>query len=266
MKIQILSDVHNEFINNTLSHSRSNSSFEIWEGIIPLTDADLIVLAGDMDVGTKGVEWAVNESVTLDKPIIYIAGNHEYYNREYYSTLKQMREIAADTNVHFLENDEIQIGEIRILDATLWTDYNVVPDLDAHQVMKECASALNDHRLIRISPDGDFTPSHAKKIHTESVKWLKSKLNQKTEAKSTVVVTHHGPSSVCQHKKYPISSISGAFHSDLNELVSNADCWIYGHTHSNLDTIVNGCRVISNQPGYPNEIVPDFNSIKVVEV
>jgi len=97
------------------------------------------------------------------------------------------------------------------------------------------------------------------------VKWLEGKLNDEAKMK-TLVITHHGPSILCQHKKYPVSAISGAFHSDLNELVSKADCWAYGHTHSNLDVMVGNCRLVSNQPGYPSEDVLDFNAIKVIEI
>lgn len=267
MKIQILSDVHNEFLGGGLAQSRGDFNSKVWEGVIPKTDADLIVLAGDINIGIKGVEWAINESKQLNLPIIYVSGNHEYYNQEYYSTLKQMRDICRDTNVHFLENDEIQIEDVRILGCTLWTDYNVVPNLYADEVMSECAYALNDHRVIRVDGgDGYFSPSLAKKIHTESVEWMSNKLTEKTDARMTLVVTHHGPSILCQHKSYPISAISGAFHSDLNELVSKVDCWIYGHTHSNLDAMVNGCHLISNQPGYPSEDVADFDSMKVIEI
>ena len=266
MKIQILSDLHNEFLRSAgLAESRGDFNPNVWEGYIPKTDADLIVLAGDIDIGCKGVKWAIQESNHLNVPMIYVAGNHEYYNREYYSTLKQMRDTSKGTNVHFLERNEIIIENIRILGATLWTDYNVVPGQDVRQVMNECEYALNDHRVIRMAGQGYFSTLNARKINHESAKWLEGKLNDDTKMK-TLVVTHHGPSILCQHKKYPVSAISGAFHSDLDELVSKADCWIYGHTHSNLDTMVNGCRLISNQPGYPSEDVDGFDSSKVVEL
>lgn len=39
---------------------------------LPDTDADIIVLAGDIDVGTRGVEWAVVESQVLGKSLLYV--------------------------------------------------------------------------------------------------------------------------------------------------------------------------------------------------
>ncbi len=61
MKIQLLSDLHKEFF-----HDASK-----WDGLGE-TDADVIVLAGDIWTGTKGVEWAAELSGYLGKSIIYI--------------------------------------------------------------------------------------------------------------------------------------------------------------------------------------------------
>ncbi|GAB1537707.1 hypothetical protein NUACC21_03600 [Scytonema sp. NUACC21] len=65
MKIQILSDLHLEF-----------QPFHI-----PHTDADVFVLAGDINLGKKGVAWAVENIPS--KPVIYVLGNHEYYGAAY---------------------------------------------------------------------------------------------------------------------------------------------------------------------------------------
>lgn len=63
MKLQILSDLHNEF---TLFRP-------------PQTDADIIVLAGDIDLGTRGVEWAAS---SFDgRPVIYVPGICARYPR-----------------------------------------------------------------------------------------------------------------------------------------------------------------------------------------
>jgi predicted phosphodiesterase len=267
MKIQILSDVHSELLARYDNLSLpSGSKYRQWNGTIPDTDADVIVLAGDINIGARGVEWAIQESDRLQKPIIYVAGNHEFYNREYHSTLKQMRDTTNGTNVHFLECDELVINDVRFLGTTLWTNYDVVESISRNTAMKVCEGALNDHKLIRISPDGLFTARHALSIHTESVQWLKKRLTSSNIVKKTVVVTHHGPSNACQHKRFPVDAIAASFYSDLEELIGKADAWIYGHTHSNLDTVINGCRLISNQPGYPREYVDDFAADKIIEI
>jgi predicted phosphodiesterase len=65
VKIQTLSDLHIEF-----------QPFQLIE-----TDADVIVLAGDIHVGEKGVKWAIAN--IPNKPVIYVLGNHEYYGHAY---------------------------------------------------------------------------------------------------------------------------------------------------------------------------------------
>ena len=75
MKIHVLSDLHLEF-----------------QGFSPTShDADVVVLAGDIDLLARGVEWA---NKTFDCPVIYVAGNHEYYKGHLDRTLQKMREKA----------------------------------------------------------------------------------------------------------------------------------------------------------------------------
>jgi hypothetical protein len=65
MKIQLLSDLHNEFLRNARTDPKHK-----WTGLIPETQADIIVLAGDIDTGTNGIEWAIKESQRLDGPTL----------------------------------------------------------------------------------------------------------------------------------------------------------------------------------------------------
>ncbi|MFJ7362321.1 metallophosphoesterase [Pedobacter suwonensis] len=72
MRMKIISDLHQEF---GISH-------------IDFGNADLVILAGDTKLGTKGIDW-VKENIR-DKPVIYILGNHEYYKGAYPKTLDQI--------------------------------------------------------------------------------------------------------------------------------------------------------------------------------
>jgi predicted phosphodiesterase len=58
MRLQILSDIHLEF---------GERKFE-------LDNPDLLILAGDIHLGTKGVSWI--RGLTNDIPVIYVLGNH----------------------------------------------------------------------------------------------------------------------------------------------------------------------------------------------
>jgi len=110
MKIQIISDLHQEFGLSDLSFDR----------------ADVIVLAGDINLGTKGIDWI--KTKISDKPVIYVLGNHEYYKGSYPKTLNKIKETSKNTNVHVLEDSFVDIENIRFHGATLWTDFSIFGD------------------------------------------------------------------------------------------------------------------------------------------
>lgn len=84
MKIQIISDLHQEF-------GMTDLSFD---------NADVVIIAGDVNLGTKGIDWI--KSRISKKPVIYVLGNHEYYKGSYPKTLNKIRVASENTNVHVL--------------------------------------------------------------------------------------------------------------------------------------------------------------------
>ncbi len=248
MKLQILSDIHLEF-----------AHFEI-----PETDADVVVLAGDIGVGTKGLEWA--EAYASVKPLIYINGNHEYYRHSHPRLVTKMRGIASESNIYFLEKNECTIGDVRFLGCTLWTNFNLHGN--APLALLVAGSGMNDYRLIRNSSRGysKFHPNDSLIIHRESIYWLEKCLQQSNG--KTVVVTHHAPSVKSIPEHFHGSNINAAFASDLSELILTyqPDLWIHGHLHSPSDYYIGKTRVICNPRGYPQEGVTGFVPDLVVEV
>lgn len=251
MKLQIASDLHLEMHRNYL---------------LPKLDSDVIILAGDVSLGYLGLKYAVSLSHFHEKEVIYVAGNHEFYRHDYHELIQSMREYADGyEHVHFLERDEVVIGNTRFLGTTFWTDY--LGDKSDHQEinMAIVGASLNDHRLIR-NGERTFSVEDAYEQHCLSKKWLISKLSKSFDGK-TVVVTHHGPSLACQHPDFGYSPVATGFLSNLDELVEQADLWVFGHTHANLDIQIGKCRLISNQLGYPHEMLPvAFNPDLVVEL
>lgn len=238
MKVQFCSDLHLEMRPKDYKLAQTN--------------ADIIILAGDVHVGIDAVEFAVDESQRQKKPVIFVAGNHEYYGQDYDHLLNKMRLALIDNpQVHFLENDELIIDGTRFLGATLWTDYKGDTISETEDNMNYSGRCLRDHVVIRRTYK-NFTPQDAAAINSSSVAFLSHKLNEEFDGR-TFVITHHGPSPQCQHQHYPVGQISTAFHSNFDSLVRKADAWIFGHTHSNLNTKVGNCRLVSNQMGYPGE-------------
>ncbi len=269
MKILVLSDLHLE---------RFHLDGPLPNGRLIDADADVVVLAGDIDSSADGIYWA---SETFGaKPVVFVAGNHEFYGGTHEKTLAFMRHEAKQCGVHFLERDAVEIDGYRFLGATLWTDFDVFGEDKREKSMAESMLYINDFRVISterphnlyspdIGPSRRFFPSDAIAIHEETVSWLEAELSRGDPAK-TIVVSHHAPHRNSVQPKYAADLTTGAFASDLTRLMGRARLWIHGHMHDSSDYEVNGTRVVANPRGYvliddSNEN-PQFKPDLVVEV
>lgn len=261
--IQLFSDIHNELLRSP--------RFEGLEPFcIPDTASDLVIIAGDYDTKTHGVLKLKEESSRLNKHILYVLGNHEFYGSEYHSLKTKLKALCEGSNVHILDCDEFDLnGEVRFLGCTLWTNY-ILEGYSREEVRYCIERGLRDHQVIRIENRGNysrFLTSDALKFHNKELTWLRKQLAKEYHGK-TVVITHHAPHPVCQHPGFPVSELSAAFYSDLSDVIENndVDLWVFGHTHANIDTVVSGTRLISNQLGYPEEDVSGFDYDLVITI
>ena len=70
----------------------------------PETEADAVILAGDIGVGVEGVLWAARHH----RPIIYVPGNHELYGHDFNLTAELRA--AAPENVTVLSDYMLVMG------------------------------------------------------------------------------------------------------------------------------------------------------------
>jgi Icc-related predicted phosphoesterase len=216
-------------------------------------EVDLLVLAGDIDLGTAGIAYADEAARFLGVPAVYVLGNHEAYHGDLNDVLDGCRAAAAETDgrVLFLENDAVEVAGVRVLGCTLWTDYAINGDPPAG--MRDAAAGLADHRLIR-NGGRRFMPADALVRHEESRRWLEREL-ARAGPQPVVVATHHAPVRAAVEPRFEGSPLSPAFVSDLEPLIDahRPAAWIWGHTHYSVDVTRRGTRCISAQRGYPGE-------------
>ena len=247
MKLHILNDLHIEF-----------EDFRP-----PVTDADVVVLAGDIGVGVEGLRWA--EARFLDKLVIYVPGNHEFYHHD----IVLIDELKAEAlgNIHVLNDDQVVIDGVRFLGSILWTDFALFGEADKFFAMQTARQQMTDFSIIQ-NHGHRFTPEDAIRLHTASRDWLVAMLAEPFAGK-TVVITHHAPSSQSVHPRYARDLLTPAFASNLENLMDGdrAALWIHGHMHESFDYDVYDTRVVCNPRGYaPNALNPDFRSDWVVEI
>ena len=237
MKLHILSDLHVNFWNN--------------RNLLSIQDvgADVIVVAGDVDEGTRGIEFLM-ENLPKDKPTLYVPGNHEYYGYNLDSLDEKLKQMAKGSNIHVLNNDSVEIDGILFIGATLWTDFSLFGN-PIHAIQR-ATSSMNDFRYI---DKGNGQPIDAMDLivrHTESKNFIADKLIE-NRTKKAVVITHHAPSIESINPIYRRDVLSAAFASNLRDFIcyhENIALWIHGHTHYNSDYAICETRVVSNQAGY----------------
>lgn len=261
MRLFALSDLHLD-----------SAEFQMPKGL----DFDVIVVAGDLcDSGQHGVNYLADFDFNHGKPVIYVIGNHEYYNYPMPVTLSAMRQQAESTLVHILDRDELILGGIRFMGCTLWTDWQlpIRGRSDADKAMAEASLYMLDYR--RISPSENdlelLKPQNTVAFHERDKSWLLDELAKPFDGQ-TVVITHHAPHRLSLARQYAMSWASPAFVSDLpKSAFSKAQLWIHGHTHTSFDYHVEGCRVICNPRGYKHGRTGDMevetlSSALVVEI
>ena len=204
MKNQLASDLHLEFLGRWAQQVRL---------IEPAPDADLLVLAGDIHRGTQAVEVLADWPV----PVLFLAGNHEFYGHSWEQTRADLRSACAGTNVTFLDNDVVEFDGVRMLGCTLWTDFRLPGAAQARQ-MREIERGLNDYRLIR-TQTGTLRAQDTLADHERSRDWLERELAQPFGGR-TVVVTHHGPHPLSIAPRFVGNALNAGFVSDLTPLMA----------------------------------------------
>ena len=111
MRLQLLSDLHLE----TESYDPE-----------PAPDAELLVLAGDIDAG-----WdALARFRGWPQPVVFVAGNHEYDGRDVDASTAALRDVCASHGITMLERDRLVVSDadgarIRIVGTTRWSDFDL---------------------------------------------------------------------------------------------------------------------------------------------
>jgi len=198
-RIHVLSDVH-------LDHG----PYELPANL----EYDILVAPGDMGPLEVTIPWLK----ALNKPVVYVLGNHEYYGRSITQAVADAKALAAGSGVHVLEREAVVIQGVRFLGATLWSSFGGwTADL-----IWEALRRAGDYRHIlagdwRDQPgnerwlkahcskarvplperDGEtpakFHPAMAYREHVRTLKWLERELSKASSDIPTVVVSHHAP-------------------------------------------------------------------------
>lgn len=236
MRIQIASDLHLEHV---------QWRFPEYRAIEP-NGADVLVLAGDINQGTR----ALDQFADWPCPVVYVPGNHEYYDSSLAEIEDRFRQQAGKyPNISVLAPGCCELFGVRFIGCTLWTDYELFGAAHRDLAMAICGKSIPDHMAITVDGDSPFTPAVALTLHQAQRQWLQSMLAEPFDGK-TVVITHHAPSPLSLHPRFAKDITSAGFISNLSDLLGQADLHIHGHTHHSFDYRFQKTRVVANPKGY----------------
>lgn len=255
MKIKLLSDLHLEGRRGYWTKPHPWSTFN---------NEDVLVLAGDIAVGTEAVLQAIDYFQTQGfEQIVYTLGNHEYYHHDY-GMHGELKTAVKAQGVHFLDCEEIiKIQDVSFFGGTLWTTFDHDPIAQA--VAK---TNINDFRVVK-----NWTTEKCAKESTRQQQFIKLAYEQ-TEGKKCIV-THFMPAKAAIAERFKVngieSTLNAYFANGLDDWISTLEdtVWLFGHTHDAMDFKLGNTRLVSNPLGYSNEYTPEFARFvnnKVIEL
>jgi Icc-related predicted phosphoesterase len=235
--IQFASDLHLEFEHRPQDRVQ-----------VPIArGTTALVLAGDIHSDIPGMDTFVRD-LARRVPIVMVAGNHELFGHELNDTYRQLKDWAASIpDVHFLENERVEIDGITFVGATLWSNF----DHANPRLMTRAATMMADYAVIadRDDPRGRLRPARILAEHERSIEFITRGLRSLDPAR-TVVVTHHAPSLASSRVKGEDWDL--LYGSDYDALIRECGpaLWIHGHVHQSFEYSVGRTTIACNPRGY----------------
>ena len=239
MRIQLLSDLHLE-----------SEAFEP----VPHPEADLLVLAGDIDSSWRGylrfADWPV--------PVLAVAGNHEFDGREMNGAWPALREHCGRLGITLLERESCILSardgrRLRFVGAVRWCDFDAFGAVERPRAMRAGAYF---QRVMAATLGG--LPFDAEAVRREALAsraWLAAALAEPAHGRweASVVVTHFAPSLASADPRYGRQIGTACFCNADDALLPGAALWLHGHLHCRHDYTVEHAggrtRVVSQARG-----------------
>lgn len=255
MKILVLADLHlDDITDRDLLHRLGAEIHNVGK------EADAMIIAGDLTEHAahkwpRAIKWLGKHYPSAKT--VFLPGNHDYYGGNLDTLDADLDRICREAGCGFGQCRRMELGDTRILMATLWTDLRLF-ETEGEAAVEDSiwnARMMPDYGYGAIlvgDPERELEPEDTIAVHERQKSWLISELAKPWPGK-IVVITHHAPSAAVAGAMTPLSP---CFASDLDDLIERfrPDAWIFGHTHRAAETRIPGGTLLRNvSVGYEHE-------------
>lgn len=224
------------------------------------TRCSICVIAGDL--GNPWFQPAMFRAALAHlsasyEHVIYVPGNHEYYNLKIVSrvTVEDVDECLRDVccelpNVHLLQHGaSVTCNGVTFVGTTLWSDTSGDETIALY--------GMTDYRMILGAHETAISPATTALWHQRERAELKKALQKYASSPAPlVVVTHHLPSYRLIGEAFAGDDMNAAFASRCDELLATFQpaAWLCGHSHVRLQRTIEGVPCYVHAIGYPDEV------------
>lgn len=260
-QFDLISDIHLDFWVKSLRKS-NESQLEIIQNfansILPDEISNVLVIAGDLGHDNNQNFEFLKCMKTKYKYILLVAGNHDYYLENSTARFKykkasilrwnEMKSLGHSLEgIHYLEGEKITINGTTFGGTGMWYDFSYgiqVLNQSVTQMLDAWNNGMNDEKYIFGSPRRPLDWFYSEKKRLEDIIF-----------NSDVIITHVGPDWSRIPNKYKLDKLTGCYYFDGQEYLKQCEgkIWCFGHAHYHYSYIKQGCWLINNALGYPNE-------------
>jgi Icc-related predicted phosphoesterase len=228
MIIKYFSDIHLEF------HDAHDQAHFI-DQLIGDDLADIIVIAGDLQVNKEVIPWLQYIDENAQCPVLFVPGNHEYYGA-WKNNMDMMLKEEKFKNVHVLIQGTFEFMGITFAGATGWWDASMGV---------EHTRALNDFsRIMDIKENANGT------VWGVRDRRFFQEVLEKTDR--VICISHNAPSYKSILPQFASSDINECFANHWDKMIIKHQpiAWIHGHMHNTIEYTLGQTEVLCNPYGY----------------
>jgi len=255
LRLLVVSDLHVDF------HENRDRARDLATALSE-SEADALVVAGDVSHKLDQVEWALRLFDAFPGPRLFVPGNHDVWvvrspagtPQDSWAKLDALEGVCDRSGFHDLERSNAKVGRFTFVGTMGWYDYSFAsPALPFTQ------------RDYEGKAWGDLTHMDAKyakwsETDAEVAAWFAGAARKRlAEAEDPVVfVSHHVPlEELVLRRGDPSWDFFNAFMGsrELEHILRTRGVtrFVFGHTHRPVSLIEPGRFVLNNPLGYPRQ-------------